>query len=78
MSWNYRALAHEYNGEVCLKIHEVYYNKDGVPDGYTANPITLQGETLKEINWKLNKIKEALKKPPLWEGDKFPNEFKLK
>lgn len=68
MSWNYRALAHEYKGEVWLKIHEVYYNKDGVPDGYTSNPITLEAETLKEIKWKLNKIKEALKNPPCGRG----------
>ncbi len=77
MNFNYRVLAHETNGEVYFQLHEVYY-KDEVPEGYTSKPITIGGETLKDIKWKLNKIQEAAKKPILWAGEKFPSECKVK
>ena len=77
MSWNHRILAHENNGEVYFQLHEVYY-KNEVTDGYTANPITVGSETLKGIKWTLNKMQEAVEKPILWAGEKFPNECKVK
>ena len=33
MSWNYRILRHE---DGSLALHEVYYDEDGRPRGYTA------------------------------------------
>ncbi len=75
MSWNHRILAHEQNGEIYLQIHEVYYDKSGKPNGYTANPVTIGGENLKSITWTLNKILQCRNKPILWAGDKFPNGF---
>jgi hypothetical protein len=77
MSWNHRILAHESKEEVYFQIHEVYYT-DNKPDGYTANAVSVGGDTLKSINWTLNKMKEAIKKPVLWSGEKFPNECKVK
>ena len=77
MSWNHRILAHENNGEVYFQLHEVYY-KDEVPNSYTANPITVGSESLKGIKWTLNKMQDAVKKPILWAGEKFPNECKVK
>lgn len=77
MSWNYRILAHENNGEVYFQVHEVYYN-DGVPESYTLNTITVGSETIKGIKWSLNKMKEAVNKPILWAGAKFPTECKIK
>jgi hypothetical protein len=77
MSWNHRILAHENNGEVYFQLHEVYY-KNEVPDGYTANPISVGSETLKGIKWTLNKMQEAVKKPILWACEKFPSECKVK
>jgi len=68
MSWNYRILAHENNGEIFFQLHEVYY-KEEIPNGYTANPITVGSETLKGIKWTLNKMQEAAKKPILWAGE---------
>jgi len=76
MSWNYRILAHEYNKEIYFEIHEVYYNKDGKPDGYTAEAISVGGEDMRSITWILNKMKGCREKPILWSGDKFPNEYK--
>ena len=72
MGWNHRILAHEQHGEVYFQIHEVYYNEDGVPNGYTKNPIHVGGESLKAITWTLNKMKESRSKPILFAGDKFP------
>lgn len=71
MSWNHRILAHENNGEIYFQLHEVYYTNE-VPDGYTANPITVGSESIKGIKWTLNKMQEAIKKPVLWAGEKHP------
>ena len=76
MYWNHRVLASEQNGEIYFQIHEVYYDKNDKPDGYTKNSISVGGENIKEINWTLNKIKKCLKEPILWAGSKFPKEFK--
>jgi len=76
MGWNHRILAHKQNGEVYLSLHEVFYNKKGKPDGYTLNPITVVGESLKSIKWTLKMMKKCSNKPILWAGKKFPKEFK--
>jgi len=76
MSWNHRILASEEGGEIYFKIHEVYYDKKGIPNGYTANSISVGGEDLKSIEWTLNKMKECMDKPILWADDKFPKEYK--
>lgn len=77
MSWNQRILAHESNGEVYFRIHEVYYTND-IADAYTELPITVGSETLKGIKSTVSKMQEAVKQPILWAGKKFPNEFKIK
>ena len=74
--WNYRILAKTFNEEVYLELYEVYYNDEGIPDGYTANPITVGSETLKGIKWVLARMKEATKRPILWADEgKFPEEY---
>lgn len=74
--WNHRILAKTYQEEVYLQMYEVYYDKDGKPDGYTANPVTIGSETLKGIKWTLARMKEATKKPILWADEgKFPQEY---
>lgn len=75
MGWNHRVLAHKYREEVYLQIHEVFYDENGIPNGYTAEPITIGAEDIKGIRWTLNKMKECLKKPILWAGDDFPKEY---
>ena len=80
MGWNHRVLAHQYEslGEICydLRIHEVYYDKEGKPDAYTANSVGVNGESLRDIEWTLKHMLECLEKPILWEGERFPEEFK--
>lgn len=77
MGWNHRVLAFVYEDEIRLQIHEVYYNSKGKPNGYTANPIFVNGESLKDIKWTLKQMKKCLNKPIL-SGNNFPKEYKLK
>lgn len=74
-TWNCRVLAIEHNGDIYLRIHEVYYNKQGVADGYTAAPASIGGETIEEVKEYVLKINTAIEKPILWAGDKFPQEY---
>ena len=39
MSWNHRLVKDVESGR--LAIHEVYYDEDGTPSGYTENPIVV-------------------------------------
>ena len=77
MGWNHRILAHEDGEEMYFQIHEVYYDKEGNPNGYTTNGVSVGGDTIKSITWTLNKMKECRAKPVLFAGDKFPNEYKI-
>lgn len=72
-TWNYRVLAHEFKGELFFQIHEVYYDKNGNPDGYSENASPVGSESVKEINTVLKQMKCAVKKPVLWAGKKFPS-----
>ena len=74
--WNYRVLATKHDNEVYFQVHEVYYTDDNIPSSYTSDPITIGGDGIKEMKWQINRIKECLKKPILWTGDKFPLEYK--
>jgi hypothetical protein len=81
--WNHRVLLKKYddilgqNDQYELNIHEVYYNNDGTPNAYTKNPITVSGLDPNSIKWTINRISDSLKKPILWEGEKFPQEVKV-
>jgi hypothetical protein len=73
MAWNHRVLAFKQDdGDLYLRIHEVYYDDNKQPNGYTANPVSLGCEDLSGLSWTLNKMKECLKKPVLWSGSDFP------
>ncbi len=75
MTWNYRILAHKEEDGMYFQIHEVYYNEAGIPNGYTNNFAGVGGDSLKDINWSLEKMKEATSEPILL-ADGFPNEYK--
>jgi hypothetical protein len=77
MGWNHRILVTEYkhsNGEIetWYSIHEVYYDKNGKPEGPTKNAINSK----KELRWTLKQMKIALSKPFLWGDSRFPQEYK--
>ena len=75
MTWNYRVLAHQKEEGVYFIIHAVFVNKNGNPYEYTANPTTVSGDNVKQIRRKLKQMKKATKKPVLWAGNKFPEEY---
>jgi len=61
MTWDYRVIATEYEGELMFGIHEVY-SEDGVPTMCTENAMDVAGETL---DW----MRAALLKPILSYAD---------
>lgn len=73
--WNHRLLASESNGELFFSIHEVYYDKNGSPEGYTKNPIYVGAENVDGVKWVLSKMMKCLQKPILWSGDRWPEEY---
>jgi len=77
MSWNHRILAHKDGDEMYFQIHEVYYDKEGKPNSYTLNGVSVGAESLDGINWVLDKMKECLDKPIL-SVENFPKTFKTK
>jgi hypothetical protein len=60
---------------VFFQIHEVYYNDQNIPTGYTENGARIISEDFKGLEWTLNNMLECLKKPVLWAGEKFPQEY---
>lgn len=81
MSWNYRVMAQTQSlpgaePYMYFTIHEVYYNDQDKPNGYSENAIAPSGESPEELGWTLRKMREAIEKPVLWYGDRFPEEYK--
>jgi hypothetical protein len=74
MSWNHRVLAHKDEDEMIFQIHEVYYDKDGNPESYTENSVSVSAESLDGIKWVLDKMRDCANKPILL-LDGFPNEY---
>lgn len=80
--WNYRVIAKrlpEYN-DVNFGIYEVYYDENNEPISFTEDPINIESfisydtDPIESINWQLDAIKLALKKPVM-DYDNFPNEY---
>ncbi len=78
VSWNYRVVLHkagclETNPDMkwdeYLAIHEVYYDKDGKPDGMTKDAKGIMGDegkdSLYSIKLILEQMMDSLKKPIL-------------
>ena len=71
MSWNYRLIRSThtmYDGEEIKSyaIHEVYYDKDLIPNAWTKDAITLEGfEDFNDAFQSVDMIKKAFEKPPL-------------
>lgn len=75
MSWNYRVIEFVQPGsdEPWQAIHEVYYDQDGNPDGYSEEPACVSSTdaagTVAGLGWVLDNMREALSKPVLVERD---------
>jgi hypothetical protein len=77
MSWNHRVLAHKDWDDWHFEIYEVYYDDNGIPNAYAENGVSVSGDSIKSMNWTLDKMKECLSKPILL-VDGFPKEFENK
>jgi len=75
MGWNYRVLALKDGDYWYFQIHEVYYDKDGKPNGYSANCVGVGSSSLKDLEFVLDQMEECLSKPIL-SYDNFPEEWK--
>lgn len=73
--WNHRLMAEQTDEEIYLSIHEVHYDKNEIPVGYTEKPISVSAETVDGVKWVLEKMIDCLQKPILWAGDKWPQEY---
>lgn len=73
--WNTRVLAVEHSGEVEFGIYEVYYKNDK-PISYTENPVSCWGNNIDDLKKDLELKHDALNKPILWSGSRFPEEYK--
>jgi hypothetical protein len=63
MSWNYRVIRSvDRDGTEMYAIHEMYY---GPPDGPTADPVPVLGESLDDLRGTLEKMAKALYEPIL-------------
>jgi len=65
MSWNYRLIRKEHEGEEYFAIHEVYYNEEGVPHSVTQDPVPVLGDTTEEVTHTLIHMLKALTEPTL-------------
>jgi len=83
MSWNYRLFkekvkAHPQTDEMIDRytIREVYYDSEGIPNGYTAEPMKpesfmedTESTPIADIQWQLESMLKALTKPIITEED---------
>jgi len=65
MSWNYRVVKKTTEGVTWYGIHEVYYDEKGRPDMCTQDTIGLQEESIEDLEFIINKTREALSHPVL-------------
>lgn len=73
MYWNHRIVnigKEQEDGEDWLAICEVFYNDNNQPVGYTE--VAVSGETLKEVQKELERMKSAFGHPVLNPSDFYP------
>jgi hypothetical protein len=73
--WDYRLMAKEYKGEIYFDIHSVYYQND-LPIACSLHPASVGGSSVDEAMKDLTLMQECFRKPVIWYGDRFPEEYK--
>jgi len=62
-TWDHRITREQLTtGEYMFAIREVYYDHDGQPDGWTADPIAALGESPGEVADTLHRMIESLER----------------
>jgi len=65
MKWNYRVCVRPSSGFVTMQIHEVYYDKYGMIEYYSKNPIAPLGDDERELFEDMTLMMNALDKAVL-------------
>jgi len=61
--WNYRIIKREQSsGEVTYGIYEVYYDLEGNMRGHTETPISVIGESIDDLKFDIENLRESLNK----------------
>lgn len=47
--WNYRICRETIDGDFLFSLREVYYDDEGNPNGWTAEPVDFAGDTWKDV-----------------------------
>ena len=63
--WNYRVMRRKIGAEILYGIHEVFYDKDVNPEGWSEDPIRIVEESPQDLQQTLDWMQVALKKPIL-------------
>ena len=70
MTWNKRIIRRDHPMGVTFSIHEVFYDNEGEIDGWTAEPVGLDGNDLDDLKLDFFLTANAFLKPVLVEvGD---------
>ncbi len=49
MTWNHRIVAEEEGGETTYRVHEVFYDDNGCPTSWTADPVIPVGDSVHAV-----------------------------
>ena len=61
--WNYRVIKRENpSGEITYGMYEAHYDMEGNLKGHTENPITMIGESIEDLKFDIENLKESLNK----------------
>ena len=60
--WNNRIVKHKKDDAVWYSVHEVFYHENGGINGYTEDPITILGETEKDVKSQLEMIMKDIER----------------
>ena len=71
MEWNHRVMKSKDGDDDYYQIHEVYYDKEGKVDGYTARGTSPCGNSLQELKEDLERMLNCLNKEVLDYEDKI-------
>lgn len=69
MTWNYRIIKHDIKKPAYFAVHEVYYDDAGKITLWTSEPISLTGESNKDILADLKHLIKDTKEPVLSETE---------
>lgn len=65
MTWDYRVIKRDKDKNPSFAIHEVFYDEAGEIMTWTAEPVGVEGDSLKEVKDQLEYMRKDIKTPVL-------------